>query len=164
MMCGMKVTHTATYDAPPAEVYAMLVDPAFRDYCARATGSLEASVTVEARGDGHVVTIDQVQPTEGVPAFAKKFAGETTRAIQTEVWSSPTSATLSVKTPGRPSDVSGTYTLTEESGRTVQRFEGEVKAKVPLIKDKLEKLIGELFVEGKDREQAAAAAWLAGQR
>ena len=164
MMGAMKVTHTATYDASAAEVYAMLVDPGFREYCARATGSIEAAVTVEEQGDGHVVTIDQVQPTEGVPAFAKKFAGETTRAIQTEVWSGPTAATLTVKTPGRPSDVSGSYTLTEEGGRTVQVFEGEVEAKVPLIKDKLEKLIGDLFLEGKDREQAAAAAWLAGDR
>ena len=165
MMCAMKVTHTATYDAPLAEVYAMLTDPAFRRYAADATGVVSAEVTIEPSGDGHVVTIDQVQPTEGVPSFAKKFAGETTRAVQVETWTSPGDATLTVQTPGRPTDVAGT--LRARGGRrprTTQTFAGEVKVKVPLIKDKLEKLMAQLFVEGRDKEQAAGAAWLRGDR
>ncbi len=160
----MKVTHTATYDAPLAEVHAMLTDPAFRRYAADATGVVSAEVTIESSGDGQVVTIDQVQPTEGVPSFARKFAGETTRAVQVETWTSPSRATLTVQTPGRPTDVSGTYELSEDGDRTTQTFTGEVKVKVPLIKDKLEKLMAQLFVEGRDKEQAAGAAWLRGDR
>lgn len=160
----MKVTHTARYAASPAEVHAMLTDPSFRKYAADATGVIKAEVTVEPAGEGHVVTVDQVQPTEGVPSFARKFAGETTHAIQVETWTSPSSGTLTVQTPGRPTDISGTYTLTEESGSTVQTFTGEVKVKVPLIKDKLERLMAQLFLEGRDKEQAAGAAWLTGDR
>ncbi len=160
----MKVTHTATYDAPLADVYAMLTDPAFRRYAADATGVLSAEVTVEESGAGHVVTIDQVQPTEGVPSFAKKFAGETTRAVQVETWTDSSRATLTVQTPGRPTDISGSYDLIEEDGRTTQTFTGELKVKVPLIKDRLEKLMAQLFVEGREKEQAAGAAWLRGQR
>ena len=159
----MKVTHTATYEAPLDEVYAMLTDPEFRRYAADATGVLSADVTVEPSGGGHVVTIDQVQPTEGVPAFARKFAGETTRAVQVETWTSQDQATLSVQTPGRPTDVSGTYVLSDDGGRTTQTFTGEVKVKVPLIKDRLEKLMAQLFSEGRDKEQAAGAAWLRGR-
>jgi carbon monoxide dehydrogenase subunit G len=160
----MKVTHTATYDAPPSDVYVMLTDPEFRRYAAAATGVISADVTVEESGGGHVVTIDQVQPTEGVPSFAKKFAGETTRAVQVETWTSPSSATLTVQTPGRPTDVSGTYTLTADGDRTKQTFTGDVKVKVPLIKDRLEKVMAQLFTEGRDKEQAAGAAWLKGER
>jgi uncharacterized protein YndB with AHSA1/START domain len=159
----MKVTHTATYEAPVADVYAMLTDPAFRRYAAEATGVLEADVSVEPAGEGHVVRIDQVQPTDGVPAFAKKFAGQTTRAIQVETWASPYDATLSVQTPGRPTDIAGSYRLSESAGRTTQTFEGEVKVKVPLIKDRLEKLMAQLFLEGRDKEQAAGTAWLGGE-
>jgi hypothetical protein len=43
-------------------------------------------------------------------------------------------------------------------------FSGEVKVKVPLIKDKLEKLMAQLFNDGRDKEQAAGAAWLRGER
>ncbi len=160
----MLVTHTATYDASRDEVYAMLTDPGFREYAAAATGVVSAEVTVEASGGGHVVTVDQVQPTEGVPSFARKFAGETTRAVQVETWSSPHEATLTVQTPGRPTDVSGRYVLDEDGGRTSQVFTGEVKVKVPLIKDRLEKVMAQLFVEGRDKEQAAGAAWLRGAR
>jgi hypothetical protein len=160
----MKVTHTATYDAPLADVHAMLTDPEFRRFAADATGVVSAEVTVESTGDGVVVTIDQVQPTEGVPSFAKKFAGETTRAVQVETWRSPSEATLSVQTPGRPTDISGRYVLAEDGGATTQTFTGELKVKVPLIKDRLEKLMAQLFVEGRDKEQAAGAAWLRGER
>jgi hypothetical protein len=118
----MKVTHTATYDASVADVYAMLTDPAFRRYAAAATGVLEADVTVEPSEGGHVVRIDQLQPT----------------------------------------DVSGTYRLEGTEGGTTQSFSGEVKVKVPLIKDRLEKLMAQLFLEGRDKEQAAGAAWLSG--
>ena len=160
----MKVSHTARYDAPLGDVYAMLTDPEFRRYAADATGVISAEVTIEGSGNGHVVTIDQVQPTEGVPSFAKKFAGETTRAVQVETWTSPSQATLTVQTPGRPTDVSGTYVLSEDAGVTTQMFSGEVKVKVPLIKDRLEKLMAQLFSEGRDKEQAAGAAWLRGHR
>jgi hypothetical protein len=110
------------------------------------------------------VTVDQIQPTDGVPSFARKFAGETTHAIQVESWSSPTTATMTVTTPGRPTELRGTYVLAESGGRTTQTFEGEVKVKVPLIKDRLEKLMAQLFVEGREKEQAVAAAWLRGER
>ncbi len=160
----MKVTHTATYDASLDQVYEMLTDPEFRRYAARATGVLRADVSVEDSGGARVVTVDQDQPTEGVPSFAKKFAGDTTRAILVETWSSPERATVSVQTPGRPTDVSGTYVLSETDGTTSQTFDGEVKVKVPLIKDKLEKLMAQLFAEGRDKDQAVGAAWLRGER
>ena len=160
----MKVTHTATYAAAADEVRAMLLDPAFREYAARATGVLEVQASVEETTGGHVVTIDQVQPTDGVPAFAKKFAGETTRAIVTETWSSPEDGAVTVQTPGRPTEIHGSYVLEDLGDSTRIVFEGEVKAKVPLIKDKLERLVAQFFLEGKDGEQSAGNAWLAGDR
>ena len=89
MMPTMKLRHEISYDAPLADVYAMLADPAFRQASATAMGVISADVTITPNGEGMSVHIDQVQPTEGVPGFAKKFAGETTRAVQTEEWGSP---------------------------------------------------------------------------
>jgi uncharacterized protein YndB with AHSA1/START domain len=164
MMTPMQLTHTATFEATAAEVYAMLTDPGFRERAAAATGVISAEVSVEESGGGHVVTVDQVQPTDGVPSFAKKFAGETTRAVQTETWSSPTRADLSVRTPGRPTEISGTLTLEESGGTTTKTFTGEVKVKVPLIGSKLEVLMADLVTQGMDTESETGVAWLAGQR
>jgi uncharacterized protein YndB with AHSA1/START domain len=160
----MKFRHEITYDAPAAEVYAMLTDPAFRQKSCDAMGVLSADIAIEPHGTGARVVIDQVQPTEGVPGFAKKIAGESTRAIQTEEWVDGLSATITVQTPGKPTEISGRLTLTETGTTTVERFEGEAKAKVPLIGGKLEALVSDLFKAGMDKEHAAGVAWLKGER
>jgi uncharacterized protein YndB with AHSA1/START domain len=164
MMTAMKLSHTAVYDAPLDEVYAMLTDPAFREHAARSSGVLEVSVDVQPHGEGHTVRMEQVQPVRGVPSFATKFAGDTTEAVVEEVWSSPRSSTLVVQTPGKPTRIEGSYTLQEHDGRTTQSFQGECKVSVPLIGGKLEKVMGDLFVQGREDEAQAGHAWLRGGR
>ena len=164
MMTGMQLSHAAVYDAPLSEVYAMLTDPAFRELAARRSGVLEVSVDVTQHGEGHTVHMDQLQPVQGVPGFAKKFAGETTKAVVEEVWSSPHSAALVIETPGKPTRIEGSYTLSELGGRTTQSFQGGCKVSVPMIGGKLEKVLGELFVRGREHEAQAGQAWLAGDR
>ncbi len=160
----MLLRHQISYDAPLADVFEMLSDPAFRQASADAMGVLSADVSITAKGAGTSVRIDQVQPTAGVPGFAKRFVGETTRAVQTEEWGSPTGATISIVTPGKPTSVTGTLALTESGGRTTETLEAEVRVKVPLIGGKLESLMRDLVVAGMDKEQGAGEAWLADRR
>jgi uncharacterized protein YndB with AHSA1/START domain len=164
MISPMKLRHEITYDAPLADVFAMLSDPAFRKKSADAMGVISADVSIDAKGAGISVKIDQVQPTEGVPRFAKKFAGETTRAVQTEEWDSPSGGTISIETPGKPTSINGTLALTETGGRTTETLDVEVKVKVPLIGGKLESLMADLVAKGMDEEQKAGVAWLSGDR
>ncbi len=89
MMSAMKFRHEIRYDASADDVFAMLADPDFRRASCAAMGVLSCDVRVEPAGAGMTVVIDQVQPTAGVPSFARTFAGDTTRAVQTEEWSSP---------------------------------------------------------------------------
>ena len=159
----MKLHHEISYDAPLADVFAMLSDPAFRQASADAMGVISADVSIAPSGEGITVHIDQVQPTEGVPGFAKRFAGETTRAVQHEEWVSPAGGTITIDTPGKPTSIKGTLSLTEKGGVTTETLEAEVKVKVPLIGGKLESLMGDLVTKGMDKEQAAGVAWLAGK-
>jgi uncharacterized protein YndB with AHSA1/START domain len=164
MMPTMKLRHEISYAAPLADVFAMLRDPAFRQSSAKAMGVISADVTITPNGEGMKVHIDQVQPTEGVPGFAKKFAGETTRAVQTEEWSSPSGGTITIETPGKPTSIKGTLSLSESGGRTTETLDVEVKVKVPLLGGKLESLMAELVSAGMDKEQVAGEAWLKGER
>jgi uncharacterized protein YndB with AHSA1/START domain len=164
MMSAMKLRHEISYDAPAADVWTMLSDPAFRQKSCEAMGVLSSTIAIEPVGQGMKVRIDQVQRTEGIPSFAKKFAGETTEAVQVEEWSDRRNATLTVKTPGKPTEITGTLTLTEEDGRTTETFDGECKVKVPLIGGKLEGLMADLFRKGMDKEHQAGVAWLGGAR
>jgi uncharacterized protein YndB with AHSA1/START domain len=160
----MRLRHEITYDAPLADVFAMLSDPAFRQRSAEAMGVISADVSINAKGAGISVKIDQVQPTQGVPSFARKFAGETTRAVQTEEWDSPSGGTISIQTPGKPTSIDGTLSLTTSGSTTTEVLDVEVKVKVPLIGGKLESLMADLVAKGMDEEHAAGVAWLAGDK
>lgn len=137
----------------------MLTDPAFREKAARAQGVTSVTVALE----GSTLTIDQEQPNTGIPAFARAFAGETTRSIITETWNGHT-ASFAVDTPGKPAGISGTRTLVADGNGTLDTFECEAKAKVPLIGGKIEKLITGMFEDGVKVEHEVGIKWQAGER
>lgn len=167
MIADMQFQHEVTYDATAAEVFAMLADPAFRQRSARVAmdaRNVEVQITPAAAGEGMKVVVDQEQPTSGVPGFAKKFIGETTRAVQTEEWSSARNATITIDTPGRPFSLHGTLLLTESGNRTTETMQAEIKVRVPLIGGRLEKLMADMVSAGMDKEHTAGVAWLKGER
>lgn len=163
MMATMKLRHEIRYDAPATDVLAMLHDATFWDRVAEATGARDNSTTVSEEGGRTKVVVDQQQDVVGVPAFAKKIVGDTTRAVKTQVWNGSTGSFV-VETPGKPTHISGQATVTDAGTGSVLVYDLEVKASVPLVAGKLEKLVGELTAEGFDKEAAVGAAWLRGDR
>ena len=162
-MSAMRLHHELAYDAPPGDVLAMMADPLFWDRVAEATGALSSTATVGTEGETTDVVIDQEQRVAGVPSFAKKFVGDSTRAITTQAWQG-TRATYTVETPGKPTSISGTAPIAENGTGSTLTYDLDVKASVPLVGGKLEKLVVELTTEGFDKEQVVGAAWLAGER
>ena len=160
----MKFRHELSYDASPAEVFEMLADPAFREKVGEALEVVSADIHLERDGDGFMLINDQVQRTGGLPSFAKKIAGETTRVIQAEEWSSATSGTLKVDAHGTPTSMSGTIELVPDGTGTLEVIELEIKAKVPLVGRKLENLMAEKIRTGMDTEREVGQAWLKGDR
>ena len=160
---AMKLRHDLTYDAAPDAVLAMLTDPAYWDAVATATGALSSKATVSGSGDETTVVVDQEQEVQGVPSFAKKFVGDSTRAINTFRWNG-TRAAYGVETPGKPTSISGTASVTAQGAGSVLTYDLDVKASVPLIGGKLEKLVVDLTTAGFVKEQSVGAAWLAGGR
>jgi len=163
MMSAMRLRHELAYDAPPAEVRAMLNDPLFWDEVAAATGALSSTATIGAEGATTRIVVDQEQRVTGVPSFAKKFVGDSTRAITTQVWRGD-EASYEVEAPGKPTSIKGTATLAENGTGSTLTYDLDVKASVPLVGGKLEKLVVELTTEGFEKEQVVGAAWLAGDR
>ena len=162
MMTPMRFRHELSYDASPAEVFEMLADPGFRKQVGEALDVVSADITLERDGDGFTLVNDQVQRTEGLPSFAKKIAGDTTRVIQTEEWSSPTGGTLRIDAPGKPTTMAGTIQLVPDGSGTTEIVELEIKAKVPLIGGKLERLMQDQVRDGMDTEREVGQAWLKG--
>lgn len=155
----MKLTHSVRYDASVDDVYAMLTDPAFREKATWAQGATKVNAQVK----GTEVRIDMVTPNTDVPAFARKIVGETINAIQAESWDEHT-AEFTITTPRVPAGITGTRRLVADGEGCLDTFDGQAKAKVPLVGGKLEELIGDKLKRGWDAEHTVGIAWLEGSR
>jgi hypothetical protein len=159
-----KLAHDLTYDAPLTEVSEMLRDPAFREEVCEAQGAFRRTATIEPEGGGTKVVIDQVQRSEGLPGFARKFIGDEINLIQTEVWSGAdgvmTGGTVDVVIPGKPGQMRGTITLRESGGTTTETVEMEIKVGIPLVGSKIESLIADLLRKALEAENAVGRAHL----
>jgi hypothetical protein len=111
-------------------------------------------------GEGFTLVIDQLQNTKDLPGFARTFAGESTRAIQREVWRGTSEGSLSIESPGKPASATGTIRLEPSGTGTTEVVELEIKVKVPLIGGKLEKLMADKVAAGMDVERTVGVTWL----
>ena len=142
----------------------MLTDPVWREKVGVAQGVVSSDVTVTPEGDGCRVVVDQVQNTSGLPAIAKKIAGDTTRAVVTEVWTSRTAGTIEILAPGKPTKAVGTVSLESDGETTRHVTDLEVTVKVPLVGGRLEHLMADNIGKGLEVEEAVGVAWLEGDR
>ena len=162
-MHRMRFSHDLAYDAAPEAVAAMLADPAFREEVCQALHVLRHEVSVQGAGAGMRVVVDQTQPAQGVPSFAKKFVGDEIRIVQRETWRDTTKADLDIEIPGKPGTMRGGITLAGDTVHTVQTVTGDIRVKLPLVGGRIEEMVGDIFRSALRAEQRVGAAWLAGR-
>jgi len=162
-MCLMstRMVHEMVYDAPAEKVAAMLSDEAFREEVCRAQHATSYDVRIDGDVFAKQVRIEMVQPTEGVPGFAKKIVGDSTTIVQTESWSSPTHGDVVVTIPGKPGEMTGTAVLVEKDGVTTETVDLEVTVKIPLVAGKIEQLIAKLLKSALKAEGRVGVEYLA---
>ena len=154
--------HDLVYDAPLAEVAAMLTDARFRESVCEYQRVLRANVVVELGEDVTTVRVEQVQHAKGIPSFARKFVGDEIDIVQLEEWTSPDAADLHVTIPGKPGEMVGTIRLTESGGRTTETVDVRVKVNIPLVGGKIEGLIADLLRKALDAENTVGRDYLSG--
>jgi hypothetical protein len=155
-----RFSHDLTYDAPMADVDAMLMDPEFRERACEAQGAIRQTVSVTEDSGGVTVVVDQVQNAEGIPGFARKFVGEEINLIQTESWFDAENARVEVVIPGKPGEMAGTINLSESGGVTTERVEMDIKVNIPLVGGKIENLIADLLRKALKSENAVGRDYL----
>lgn len=163
-MCAMRFRKELVYDADAEDVFAMLSDPGFREKVARAQEAVSVDVRLTTSSGGFSLVTDLEQNTKHLPAIAKKITGDTTRAVLTEEWSSPSGGSISITAPGKPTTAQGTITLESDAIGTREVVELEVTVKVPLIGGKLEQLMADNIGSGYDVEHRVGQAWLDGEQ
>ena len=157
-----RLTHDLTYDAPMAAVDEMLVDAAFRERVCDAQGAIRKTVSDDQDDAGVNVVVDQVQPAEGIPGFAKKFVGDEINLVQTESWFDTENARVEVVIPGKPGQMTGTINLSESGGVTTETLEMTIRVNIPLVGGKIETLIADLLRKALKAENAVGREYLSG--
>jgi len=110
--------------------------------------------------DGDVVTIEQVRSADDIPSFARKFVGDQIVIVQTETWTSATSAGIELAIPDKPGGAVGSLTLTESGGTTTESVDLEVSVRIPLVGGKIEGMVAGLIRDALDREHEVGVEWL----
>jgi hypothetical protein len=159
---GTRFDMELAYDASAEEVGAMLDDPAFRERVCDAQGAISKTVTITQDGDVQTVVIDQTQPNDDLPGFARKFVGETIQLVQTERWTDSHNAEVEVVIPGKPGQMTGRAYLAEDGGTTTEHIEMVIQVNIPVVGGKLEKLIADLLRKALKQEHAVGKDYLSG--
>lgn len=164
MMCGMELKQSASYDATPEEIFAIVSDRTFREQACEKTKALSYEVTVTESGGDTVVRVKREMPSDDVPDIARKFVGSTLTVVQTETWhpagpDGSREADVRGEIPGTPVSLKGTSRIAAAGGETVQSIDLDVKVAVPLIGKKIEPFVVNAIRSGLVKEHELAHAW-----
>lgn len=150
------------YDAPLSEVAAMLRDRTFREKVCTRQRVLSHDIVITEDGDAADVRIERLQAVERIPSFAAKVVGDQITIVQREEWSDLHRGTYTVGIPDKPGHISGTVTLAERDGRTVETVSLDIKVSIPLVGGKLEGVVLDLLTSALRTEHEVGVAHLAG--
>ncbi len=161
----MRITKTFEYAASPQEAFAMMADPAFQAAKCEATHPLEHSESVTPKGDQTEIVTRRVVPTDDFPDFAKSMIGARIAVTETIIWSRASvdgsrTGTIALAIGDAPIRMTGTVRLGPSGTGTRVEVDGELKANVPLVGGRIEKVAAPSVIDSIDREHETGIAWL----
>jgi hypothetical protein len=164
MMCGMELKLSASYDATPEEVFAIVTDATFREQACEKTKALSYDVKVTESGGDTVVRVQREMPSDNVPDIARKFVGQTLTVVQTETWhpanaDGSRNAEVKGEITNTPVTLRGTARISSEGAQTVQTIDLDVKVAVPLIGKKIEPFVVDAIRSGLQKEHELGRDW-----
>lgn len=139
----MRFTSSVSYPTDPAQVARLYASPDFARAKVEATTARDIDVVVAQDGEAFTVTTSGQLPSTVVPEKFRGFVGEQIGLRLTEAWGPPEPdgtrrSTFSLDLDGVPVEAGGTQQLVETSTGCEVRYEGEVKASIPLFGRRVE--------------------------
>ena len=160
----MRFERTHHYPAPADQVLVMLLDPAFRELVCREQEAVSFDVAVSSSTPPATVAVRLQLSMAGAPSAARKLTGDSVRTEQEETWESASAAMLRIVIPGKPGQLAGRISLTDNAdGTSTQHYDAEVKVNIPVVGGRLEPVIGRVLGSGLRREREVGLRWLAGE-
>jgi len=155
-------------NADPDAVFAMFTDPEYQRQKMVDAGHTHVEVVECGPGDvaATVRIVTRRTVAVDVPGVLKRVLKPTNSLTQTDEWAAEQdgvrTGTWKVDIKGVPIHLSGTMHLEAGETGSVEVITGVVKASLPLIGGKLEKLAHGNFMESTAQEQDFSTRWLAG--
>lgn len=155
---------SASYDATPEEVFAIVTDTAFREQACERTKALSYDVKVSTSGGDTVVRVSRKMEAKDIPDMARKFVGETLTVVQTETWhpaaaDGSRTADVSGEISNTPVTLKGTARITANGAQAVQAIDLDIKVAVPLIGKKMEPFVVDAIRNGLQKEHDLGHEW-----
>jgi hypothetical protein len=161
----MKFHKEFRFEAPLADVYAMLGEAAFREKVAAQAGADSYDVTVTPDGaDGFATVVETQQSSRELPGVARKFLGDEYTIRQEETWANPDEGALDVTIPGASGGIGGVVSLAASGEATVQTYDLDIDVHMPLFGRKVEKLVGQVLGNLLKQQSQVGNDWLSGKR
>lgn len=160
-----RIDYRQNFQDSPQVVFDMLSDPEFIVHKCTESGSIDVSAEVEDDGDEVTITNHRVLPAK-LPSWAKRFVGETIPITDVQHWRDVAAdgsrdAKFDVEFSGQPLEFHGTMTLRGDGDGTVVHTIGSIKANVPLVGGKVERMASDWITRFLNKEERVGNAWLA---
>ncbi|MEU4196368.1 DUF2505 domain-containing protein [Kribbella sp. NPDC026611] len=160
----MELKLSASYDASPEEVFAIVTDTTFREQACAKTKALSYDVQVSESGGNTVVRVKREMAATDIPDMARKFVGQTLTVVQTETWrpaaaDGSRTADVTGEISNTPVTLKGKASIGAQGGKTVQAIDLDVKVAVPLIGKKLEPFVVDAIRSGLQKEHDLGREW-----
>lgn len=154
-----------TYEVDPETIFAMYLDEGFVREKNERTGGRDVEVEVNTADGGGCIVTSRRLPAK-LPSFARQLTGDEISLTQTDRWHLPAedgsrTGTVKIEFHGLPMKATGTFKLSPLADGSECLVELELKASVPLIGRKIEKVAAEYVQKAVGAEERIGREWLA---
>ena len=158
MIGGMDISTGLDFAAPPADVYAMMIDQGYLEEVCVASESISYDVSVS----GSTTRSSRTLPS---PEAAARFTGPQLTVVEEVAWSEAApdgsrTATMNMTVLGQPVSLKGSLELRSGGRGTTVDLNGELKVAIPLLGRKLEQSSAPAVLAGFRTQQRVGDRWL----
>lgn len=162
----MHLTHEQSFALSPGDLVELMYREDFVRFRASVPSVQVQDVVVDAPTDGTLtLTLRRTMTTDQIPAQARPFVGSTLEVRHVEAWEPERdgvrTGTVAVDITGTPVRMTGTVRLVPDGEGCVLRYEGDVRAPVPLFGAKIEEAAAGALLATLEAEASRTREWLA---
>ncbi|MBK6885967.1 MAG: DUF2505 domain-containing protein [Tetrasphaera sp.] len=163
----MRIAKTVELLGSPDAVFRLRTTARFQEAKCVASRAVDHAVEIDEIGDHTLVRTRRTMSTEAFPDTARSMVGPSLVLDETQDWGPPTedgsrSASVRLVLDGLPMGLTGNVTVrpAESGSGSVQTLEGELRANIPLLGGRIEKLAMPAVDAGFDIEALLLNEWL----